>query len=82
MWAKVVTGIQPVNERIIKVELKGSPVPVTILGCYAPTAVSEHETEIDQFYDDLRTLWEKAADRGISIACGDINVRVRHAEKR
>ena len=42
---------------MISVRLKGKPFHITVIQVYAPTSNAK-ETEVEQFYEDIRDLLE------------------------
>ena len=50
-----VLGCNLKNNRMISVPLQGKPFSITIIQVYAPTSNAE-ETEVERFYEDLKTF--------------------------
>lgn len=55
---KSVINFVPHSDRMLLVQLKGSPIVVNLIQVYAPTA-DKSEDEVEQFYDDLQRLLQR-----------------------
>ena len=67
VW-NVVLGCNLKNNRMISVRFQGKPVNITVIQAYAPTSNAEEakveETEVEQFYEDLKDLLELTPKKG------------------
>ena len=50
-----VLGCNLKNDRMISVDFQGKPFNIVVIQAYAPTSNAE-ETEVEQFYEDLKTF--------------------------
>jgi len=53
-----VIGLEPYNERLCKLRIKGKYNNITLINVYAPTEDHTEETK-EHFYDNLSTCWTK-----------------------
>ena len=58
---------------------QGKPFNVTVIQVYAPTSNAE-ETEVEQFYEDLRDLLELTPKKDVLFIIGDWNANVGSQE--
>ncbi|KAL0812036.1 hypothetical protein ABMA28_009430 [Loxostege sticticalis] len=70
-----VLGYEPVNDRIISIKLKASPMNLNLIQVYAPTSTSSAETS-EQFYADLQTVIAKIPNRELLLILGDFNSKI------
>lgn len=68
-------GYNPVCSRIITARFRGSPMNVSIIQVYAPTADSLDE-EIETFYNKLEETWEDLPRKDVKVVMGDWNAKV------
>ena len=62
---------------MISVRLQGKPFNITVIQVCAPTNNTE-ETEVEQFYEDLRDLLELTPKKDVLFIIGDWNAKVRN----
>lgn len=72
---RYVTGYNPINERLISININTRPVKTTILQVYAPTSESTDE-EIEKFYSDMEGIISKVPSSHLLIVMGDFNAKV------
>ncbi|KAJ8730038.1 hypothetical protein PYW07_017076 [Mythimna separata] len=70
-----VLGYEPVNDRIISVKLKASPVNLNIVQVYAPTSQASDEI-IEDFYTTLEATIDKIPNRECLVILGDFNAKI------
>ena len=70
----MITSIDMIPPRIIKLHFKGNP-QTTIITCYSPTKVSE-ETEVDTFYTQLTDTIREIPKHNVLIIGGDFNAHL------
>ena len=70
-----IPGCNLKNDRMISVRFQGKPFNITVIQVYAPTSNAE-ETELVQFYEDLRDLLELTPKKDVLFIIGDWNVKV------
>ena len=63
------------NERILYIKMKGSPIDVNIIQVYAPTTDYD-ENIIENFYRELEEARKQAKEHEINIVMGDFNAKV------
>lgn len=73
-WRKSIKSWEPINERIIKVEMDLLGRHVVILGVYGPTA-DRSEREREEFMETLQEQVEKVNQSQELILAGDLNGR-------
>ena len=78
-WSKKLTGFWPISERVLLAKLSTAPMPMNIVQVYAPTATST-DSEIEAFYDDVKTAINKCKSRDITMVIGDWNAKVGNKE--
>ena len=71
-----VLGCNLKNDRMISVRLQGKPFNITVIQVYAP-AINTEETEVEQFYEDLRDLLELTPKKDVLFIIGDWNANIR-----
>uniref|UniRef100_A0A8D8VL77 Craniofacial development protein 2 n=2 Tax=Cacopsylla melanoneura TaxID=428564 RepID=A0A8D8VL77_9HEMI len=69
-----VSNFVPVDERMMLVQIKATPVNVTIVQIYAPT--TEYPNEVDQFYLHVSQLIKNIPKHEVLIVMGDFNAKV------
>ena len=74
-----VLGCNLKNDRMISVCLQGKPFNITVIQVYAPTSNAE-ETEVEQFYEDLKDLLELTPKKDVLFIIGDWNAKVGSQE--
>ena len=67
------------NDRMISVHFQDKPFSITVIQVYAPTNNAE-ESEVEQFYEDLRDLLELTAPKDVPFIMGDWNAKVGSQE--
>ncbi|XP_037956090.1 craniofacial development protein 2-like [Teleopsis dalmanni] len=70
-----VMALEPLNERIRYLRLKGKFQNISILSVYAPTEESEDENK-DEFYDKMANVCSKISRYDIKILYGDYNAKI------
>uniref|UniRef100_A0A8D8SH15 Craniofacial development protein 2 n=1 Tax=Cacopsylla melanoneura TaxID=428564 RepID=A0A8D8SH15_9HEMI len=73
--AKCVTNFTPVSERIMLLQIQASPINISILQVYAPTADKEEE-EVVELYQEINKIIEKIPKHEILIVMGDFNAKI------
>ncbi len=68
-------GYIPVSSRIIAATFKGTPMNITVIQVYAPTADKTDE-EIEQFYEQLEGTIRLFSRKDVKIIVGDWNAKV------
>ena len=63
----------------ILAKLSTAPMPMNIVQMYAPTATTT-DSEIEAFYDDVKTAINKCKSRDITMVIGDWNAKVGNKE--
>ena len=74
-----VLGYNLNNDRMISVRLQGKPFNITVIQVYAPSSNAE-ETEVEQFYEDLKDLLELTPKKDVLFILGDWNAKVGSQE--
>ena len=74
-----VLGCNLKNDRMISVRLQGKPFNITVIQVYAPSSNAE-ETEVEQFYEDLKDLLELTPNKDVLFIIGDWNAKVGSQE--
>ena len=69
--------VEPVNERILVLKMKGSP-EVNFVAAYAPTAMAE-EAKKNGFWNRLKRIQKELDKAGPTFLMGDLNARVQVA---
>ena len=64
---------------MISVHFQGTPFSITVIQVYAPTSKAK-ETEVEQFYEDLRDLLELTPSKDVLFIIGDWNAKVGSQE--
>lgn len=70
-----VIGYEPINDRILSIKLKASPVNLNIVQVYAPTTSASDDT-VDKFYRELETAISKIPSRETLMIVGDFNAKI------
>ena len=73
--AKVMTGYEPVNDRVLKIRFNAKPRNVTMIQAYSPTTTASEE-EVNKFYRDLHETVSKSPRQDILLMMGDFNAKV------
>lgn len=80
-YAKEVTEIKGISDRVATLELKTKKTKVTCIQVYAPTSSAE-EKEIDEFYNNVSTVYNELRKKdNIILLMGDWNSQVGKREK-
>jgi exonuclease III len=66
---------EAISNRIITARFSSNVRNVTIIQCYAPTDEADSIVKED-FYDQLRTVYERSPKADIKIIIGDLNAKV------
>ena len=69
---KSVIGCRPISSRLMTVRLRASPFNITIIQVYAPLS-SYDDSEVDEFYREIRPLVEQTPKQDILVVQGDWN---------
>ena len=64
---------------MISVHFQGKPFNITVIQVYAPTSNAE-ETEVEQFYEDVKDLLELTPKNDVLFIIGDWNAKVGSQE--
>lgn len=64
-----------ISDRAISIRLQGTPVNITIIQVYAPTADAEDE-DIEQFYNQVQDEIDRTSRQDLLIFMGDLNAKV------
>ena len=64
---------------MISVHFQGKPFNITVIQAYAPTSNSE-ESEVEQFYEDLKDLVELTPKKDVLFIIEDWNAKVGSQE--
>ncbi len=78
-WKNLGAIWEPVNERILMVRLRSSPVNVTLIAAYSPVNPNGQQMAInasDSFYADLQRTINTAPSNDLLLIIGDFNARV------
>ena len=67
------------NDRIISIHFQGKPFNIMVIQVYALTSNTE-ETEVEQFYEDLKDLLELTPTKNFLSILGDWNAKVGSQE--
>ena len=73
--AKVMTGYEPVNDRVLKIRFNAKPRNVTMIQAYSPTTTASEE-KVNKFYRDLHETVSKSPRQDILLMMGDFNAKV------
>ena len=76
---KSLLGYNPIDDRIIKVRLKGQPNNITFVQVYAPTTLATDEI-IDAFYVKLQEALDKIPKSDVVVMMGDFNSKVGQSD--
>ena len=72
---KSVIGCRPNSSRFMTVRLRAIIFNITIIQVYAPTS-SYDESEVDEFYRELRSPFDQTPKQNILVVQGDWNAKV------
>ena len=72
---KSVIGCRPVSSRLMTVQLRASPLNITIIQVYAPRS-SYDDSDVDEFYRELQPLVDQTPKQDILVVQGDWNGKV------
>ena len=72
--------IEKVSSRIMVAEFHSNPT-TTIVSCYSPTNCSP-EDEVDEFYNDLRSVCDNTPPHNLLLLCGDFNAKLGPSDAR
>jgi exonuclease III len=72
---KDVLGLEPYNERLCGLRIRGKFHNITIISAYAPTE-DKDEALKEQFYEDLQKLQDKVPRNDLLIIVDDFNAKV------
>ena len=67
---RTIMKYKAVNERLISIGLRGTPVNTIIIQAYAPTTDAEQE-EVDEFYDQVQAEIDRTCKQDVLIVMGD-----------
>ncbi|KAI5700378.1 hypothetical protein M8J77_008043 [Diaphorina citri] len=73
--SKLVSSVINVSDRVIAVRIESSPINMFIIQCYAPTSDCS-ETELEDFYQQLRETIKHKKSRDALFVLGDFNSKV------
>ena len=68
-------GCRPVSSPLITIHLKASPFNIIIIQAYAPTNDYDDD-DIEDFYDQLQEVIDKAPKKDILLVQGDWNAKI------
>ena len=71
-------SVDKISSRIIVAELDGNP-KVTVISCYSPHN-SAPETEVDDFYNELRAIVEHVPAHNFLMLLGDFNAKLSNPD--
>ena len=72
--------IEKVSSRIMVAEFISNPV-TTIVSCYSPTNCSPEE-DVNEFYNDLRSICDNTPPHNLLLLCGDFNAKLGPGDAR
>ncbi|GFS09706.1 endonuclease-reverse transcriptase [Elysia marginata] len=72
---KYLLGYNPVDDRILYVQLKGTSHNISLIQVYAPTSASTEE-ELEGFYQKLQNVIDKCPSSDVKLIMGDFNAKV------
>jgi len=70
--------VRRVSERILTAEFEGNP-RITVIAAYSPTNCSE-ESNVDDFYNDLKRTTENVPAHNFLVIAGDFNGQIGHKD--
>ena len=72
-WTQYIKRLDEGNERIIGIEMKGSPNSVFIINVYMPTKETNSQSNFNKHLDILHDMIARYCQSGTVIVCGDMN---------
>ena len=77
--SKSLCSVQKISSRIIVANFAGNPA-TTVICCYSPTNCADN-SEVIQFYDDLRQTTKKTPRHNVLVVLGDLNAQIGKGDK-
>lgn len=69
-----ISNVEEISSRLLVLELNGNP-KVTLISAYSPHNSSD-ETEVDRFYNDLRSILDNVPAHNLLFVPGDFNAKL------
>ena len=78
--AQSLCGFWCISERIMMIRLRGRPLDITVIQCYAPTAECSEE-EIEKFYQQLDQAVRQCKSQDVRLVMEDLNAKVGEGKR-
>jgi exonuclease III len=82
-WIDNILHVESLSDRLAVIHLqftnyKRKNSKLTIINAYAPTStrVADHPEEAEQFYEDLKNLYNHHSSSSLLVICGDFNAKL------
>lgn len=73
--AHSVKNVVALSDRAIMLQLAGSPMDITLIQVYAPTADKEEQL-VEEFYEQIKQLLKCTKSRDVCVVMGDFNSKI------